>query len=257
VRIATYNVNSVRVRLPIVLDWLEEYKPDVLCLQETKVENALFPIDAFEERGYSCCVHGQKSYNGVAILSRLKPADIVFGYAPGPDPEDYRMLKADFGAFRVINSYVPNGSSVSSEKFQVKLRWLDNFLSMLNEIYEPADNIIWVGDINIAPEPEDVFDSVKMYGAVGHHPEEIARLQRILDWGFADVFRKFESGPGHYTFWEFYVRQALSRNLGWRIDHIYATQWLYEHCTKCVIDKAPRQAERPSDHTVVYADFEI
>ena len=254
-KIATFNANSVRVRLEIVLDWLAQHQPNVLAIQETKVEDDKFPKEAFEEAGYNVVFHGQKSYNGVAIAS-LEPAQNVrTGFGDSGFPEDCRVLIADVGGVTIANTYVPNGSSVGSEKFAYKLNWLRRFRRLCDTSFHPGSQVVWLGDINIAPKPEDVYDSPKLLGGVGHHPEEFKALQEVADWGWVDCFRKFEAGGGHYTYWDFVIPNSAQRGLGWRIDHIYTSPSYAEKCTSCIIDKAPRMLERPSDHTFVIAEF--
>src|SRR5687767_3185119 len=236
-KIATFNANSVRARLEIIKDWLKEHKPDVLAIQETKVPDTDFPAAAFEELGYHVAFHGQKSYNGVATLSLRPLENVRMGFGDGLWPDDCRILSAQVDGIEVINTYVPNGTAVGTDKFDYKLRWLERFGAMLSERYGPKDPVIWLGDINIAPTADDVFEPHRQKGKVGFHPDEIKVLEKNVGWGFSDLFRKFTEGPGHYSFWEFYLPKAFERNLGWRIDHIYATEQLAKKCKSCVIDK--------------------
>jgi len=254
-KIATFNANSIRARQAIVSDWLKEHKPDVLAIQETKVPDSDFPASAFEELGYHVAFHGQKSYNGVATLSLRPMENVRIGFGDGLWPDDCRILSAEIDGVTVINTYVPNGTAVGTDKFDYKLRWLERFSSMLSERYGPKDPVFWLGDINIAPTENDVFEPHRQKGKVGFHPDEIKVLEKNVGWGFADLFRKFTDGPGHYSFWEFYLPKAFERNLGWRIDHIYATEQLAKICKSCVIDKVPRGLEKPSDHTFVIAEI--
>jgi exodeoxyribonuclease-3 len=229
----------------------------VLAIQETKVEDSKFPVSDFEDLGYQLAFHGQKSWNGVAILSRSAVQNVSTGIRDALFPEDCRIISGDVDGIRIINTYVPNGNSVGSEKFEYKLRWLERFAAHLREHYSPNQPLVWLGDINIAPTRDDVYDSQRMLGGVGHHPDEFKRLEKIVDFGLVDVFRLHHQGPGFYTFWDFTIPVAVKRNLGWRIDHIYATPDLAKKCTSCVIDKEARMVEKPSDHTFVIADFEI
>lgn len=256
-KVVTFNAASVRARLPLLLDWMAENEPDVLAVQETKVEDDKFPAETFQELGYHLAIHGQKSWNGVATLSRHPIRDVRKGFGDEVMPNDCRVISCEVEGVRVINTYVPNGSSVGSDKFEYKLRWLERFRRYLGEHHRPDEPLIWLGDINIAPKPEDVFDSRRMLGGVGHHPEEFERLDRIVDFGLVDTFRMHTQGLGHYTFWEFTIPKALERNLGWRIDHIYATEALAARCTSCVVDREARARERPSDHTFVVAEFTV
>lgn len=239
-----------------MIEWIAENEPDLLAIQETKVENDKFPVEAFEELGYHVALNGQKSWNGVATLTREPPGNVVAGFVDDLFPEDARILATDYRGLTVVNTYVPNGNTVGSEKWEYKMRWLDRFRKMLEERYAPDQPLVWLGDINIAPTPDDVFDSPKMLGKVGHHPDEFRRLSAIRDWGLVDLFRLHHQGPGAYTYWDFVIPRSVERNLGWRIDHIYATSILAERCTRCWIDVEPRRLERPSDHTFVLAELE-
>ncbi len=255
-KIATFNANSIRARLDITLDWLAENEPDILAIQETKVEDEKFPVSDFEDAGWHVAIHGQKSYNGVALVTREPLGGVTMGFGDPLMPEDRRVIACDFQGVQIINTYVPNGSAVGSEKFEYKLQWLAKFQQWIASRYSPSQPLVWLGDINIAPTPDDVFDSARMYGTVGHHPDEFAALDKITAWGLTDMFRKFTQGAGHYTFWEFVIPKAFDRNIGWRIDHIYATPSMAERCTSCVIDKEPRTLDKPSDHTFVIAEFD-
>ncbi len=254
-RLATFNANSVRVRLPIILEWLAEFEPDVLALQEIKCEDSKFPVAEFEEWGWHAAVHGQKARYGVALISRRPLRSVRTGFGDPLFPEDCRIITAELDGVAIVNTYVPNGTEVGTDKWVYKLRWLERFRTMLAERYRPTDPLVWLGDINIAPTPEDVYEPKRHLGGVGHHPDEFERLAAITSWGLEDVFRRFHQGPGHYTYWDFVIPRAPERNLGWRIDHIYATAALADRFTGCTIDKDPRSAERPSDHTFVYADL--
>jgi exodeoxyribonuclease-3 len=255
-KVATFNANSVRARLPIILNWLDDHEPDLLAIQETKVDDSNFPVNAFEDAGWMVSFHGQKAYNGVALVSRVPLGGVQTGFNDPLMPEDCRIISAVLDGVAIVNTYVPNGTAVGSEKFAYKLAWLARFKRYLAERFKPTDQVLWMGDVNIAPTPDDVFDSQKHLGGVGHHPDEFAALASIVDWGLTDLFRKFTQGPGHYTFWEFVIPRALERNLGWRIDHMYATEPLASRCAWCTVDKAPRELERPSDHTFVVAEIQ-
>jgi exodeoxyribonuclease-3 len=256
-KIATFNAASVRARLPVLIEWLATEEPDVLAIQETKVEDDKFPLADFEELGYNVAIHGQKAWNGVAILSRSSISSVRTGFGDELFPNDCRIISCQINGLSIINTYVPNGNTVGSDKFVYKLAWLDRFRKYLDENYHPDDMLLWLGDINVAPEPIDVYDSKRMLGGVGHHPDEFSRLAKIVDFGLTDVFRKLEPGPSHYTFFDFTLPRSVEKNLGWRIDHIYATKGLAELCTGCEIDMAPRSWTRPSDHTFVVAEFDL
>jgi len=232
-------------------------EPDVLAIQETKVEDAKFPVDEFEELGYHLVLHGQKAWNGVATVSRQLPTDMKQGFMDELFPVDARILSCEVDGISIVNTYVPNGSAVGSDKFAYKLKWMERFRTYLDEHFRPTDPLIWLGDINVAPKPEDVYDSKKFFGGVGHHPDEFSRLGRIVEFGLVDVFRKLDPGPNQYTYWDFVIPNSVKRNLGWRIDHIYATEPLASKVVSCTIDVGARSTERPSDHTFVVAEFDV
>lgn len=256
-KIATYNAASVRARLPLLLDWLATHEPDVLAIQETKVEDDKFPAADFEDLGYHLALHGQKSWNGVATLSRSPMRDVRRGFGDELMPNDCRILACEIDGVQIVNTYVPNGNSVGSEKFEYKLKWLERFRTYLDQSFRPAEPVIWLGDVNIAPTELDVYDSKRFYGGVGHHPDEFSRLAKIVDFGLTDVFRKLHPDVREYTFWDFVLPNGVKRNLGWRIDHIYTTAPLAEKCTSCVVDREARLLEKPSDHTFVVAEFDV
>ena len=254
-KIATFNANSIRARQEIVLNWLAEHRTDVLAIQETKVPDPEFPLAAFRDAGFNVAFHGQKSYNGVAIVSPHPIENVRIGFGDPLWPDDCRILMAEVKGLPIVNTYVPNGTAVGTDKFDYKLRWLERFGKLLSEHFKPGDAFVWLGDINIAPTGDDVFEPERQRGKVGFHPDEIAALEKIVGSSLVDMFRKFTSGPGHYSFWEFYLPKAFERNLGWRIDHIYAPEAFAAKCQSCVIDKVPRGLEKPSDHTFVVAEF--
>lgn len=255
-KIASFNVNSLRARLPIVTGWLKINNPDILCLQETKVQDHDFPADQLNETGYKYAFKGQKSYNGVAILSKHKINNITFGL--DSQPKDMpRLIKADICNISIVNTYVPQGYSPESEKFQYKLNWFKRLRKFFDKHFKPSDHVIWLGDINIAPLPIDVYDPENLIGSVCFCPQASKALQKVIDWGFVDIFRKFNSQPGQYTFWDYRLRQAMKTNSGWRLDHIMATKSLAEKSAACYIDKTPRMDMRPSDHTPIIAEFNL
>jgi len=254
VRIASFNVNSLRARLPIVLDWLNEKRPDVLCLQETKVQDADFPAEPFDEAGYNYVFKGQKSYNGVAILAKSRIADVQYGFGDEPNDEA-RLIKAEIDGIIIVNTYVPQGYLPDSDKFQYKLEWFSRLREFFEKDFKPDDPVLWAGDLNIAPEAIDVYDPDGLLGHVCYHPDVHKELKKVMDWGFVDVFRLRCKEPGQYTFWDYRPINAVKRNLGWRLDHIMATKLLTEKCTDCFIDRQPRLLPRPSDHTPIIAEF--
>lgn len=256
-RIATYNAASIRARLPRVLGWIEENEPDVLAIQETKVEDDKFPRTEFEELGYEIATNGQKSWNGVALLSRFPIENVRRGFGDDLMPEDARIIAATIDGVEIVNTYVPNGSAVGSDKWAYKLRWLDRFAGYLRERYAPGSPLVWLGDVNVAPTPKDVHDSPRVYGGVGHHPDEFARLDRIVGWGLTDSFRHLHPEAVEYSFFDFTLPRALDRNLGWRIDHIYLSEPLLPSLTRAWIDREARGGDKPSDHTYVVCDLDL
>lgn len=253
-KIATWNVNSLRVRLPQVLDWLAREKPDLLALQETKLPDPEFPSEELAAAGYRCSFNGQKTYNGVATLSRT-PATQIVKELPGASDAQRRLLATTHEGVRIINVYVPNGQEVGSDKYTYKLDWLDRLQEFLEAQLEEFPQLVLLGDFNIAPEDRDVYDPKAWQGQVLCSQPEREAFQGLLDLGLCDAFRLFESGANHYSWWD-YRQGAFRRNHGLRIDHILVSPALAERCTACTIDSAPRKHERPSDHTPVLAQFE-
>ena len=256
-KIATWNVNSLKVRLPQVLQWLESARPDLLALQETKLTDDKVPREDIEAAGYQVIHSGQKTYNGVAILSRLpgQPDDILTDL-PGLEDHQRRVLAADYGGLRLINLYVPNGSEVGSDKYAYKLEWLTRLAEFLAGELRRYPRLAVVGDFNIAPEDRDVHDPDLWAGAVLASEPERAAFRRLLALGLVDTFRLFQQPEASYSWWD-YRAGAFRRNRGLRIDHILASQPLAEHCTACYIDREPRGWERPSDHAPVVAEFDL
>jgi len=252
-KIATWNVNSLRVRLPQVLDWLAREAPDVLCLQETKVTDEEFPAEALRAAGYECVYCGQKSYNGVAILARVAASDIA-AFLPDGDGVQKRFLAATFNGVRVVNVYVPNGEAVDSEKYAYKLAWLKTLSAYLDAERERWPRLALLGDFNIAPEPGDVHDPKRWEGKVLYSGPERAAFQALIGLGLVDVFRRFPQPEKSFTWWD-YRLNGFARNWGLRIDHILCSPALAAECRACRIDVEPRRAERPSDHAPVIAEF--
>jgi len=254
-KVVSFNVNSLRARLPVVLRWLAEHQPDVFAVQETKVQDVDFPTEAFDKTGYKYVFKGQKSYNGVAIFSRSEITNIEFGFDDEPKDEA-RLIKAEINGIVIVNTYVPQGYLPESQKFDYKLNWFDRLLAYFEKNFRPTDPVLWVGDFNIAPQPIDLYDPVTLLGHVCFHPEVHKALNEVMQWGFVDVFRMHCKEGGQYTFWDYRLPNSYRRNLGWRLDHIMATQGLAQKSTACYIDKEPRLAERPSDHTPIVAEFD-
>jgi exodeoxyribonuclease-3 len=255
-KVASFNVNSLRPRLPVVLQWLDEQKPDVLCVQETKVQDCDFPCDVFDKAGYQYVFKGQKSYNGVAIFSRTEIKKPRFGFDDEP-ADAARLIAAQIGPLTIINTYVPQGDNPLSERFVYKLNWFKRLSKYFDRHFKPTQKLLWLGDFNVAPEAIDVYDPVGLLGHVCFCPEVQAALKETMAWGFVDVFRARCADAGQYTFWDYRLRNSLQRNLGWRLDHIMATQPLAKKGTACYIDKKPRMADKPSDHTPIVAEFDV
>jgi exodeoxyribonuclease-3 len=254
-KVASFNVNSLRARLPVVLDWLARQSPDVLCTQETKVQDVDFPKDQFDKTEYRYVFKGQKSYNGVAIFSTSQMINVQCGFDDEPK-DQARLIRADIGGIVIVNTYVPQGYMPDSDKFQYKLNWFRRLHAYFHDNFKPTDPVLWVGDLNIAPEPKDVYDPDSLLGHVCYHPDVHTELKKVMAWGFVDLFRMHCDEPGQYTFWDYRLRDSFRRNLGWRLDHIMATKTLAQKCTACYIDKDPRLADRPSDHTPIVAEFD-
>ncbi|MDX9768338.1 MAG: exodeoxyribonuclease III [Ectothiorhodospiraceae bacterium] len=252
-KIATWNVNSLKVRLPQVLDWLAAEQPDVLALQETKLTDDQFPQIEIEAAGYHAAFAGQKTYNGVALLSKTPAVDVVTDIPDLDDPAR-RILAASFDGLRVVDLYVVNGQEVGSDKYAHKLHWLDRVRAFLADEIARHPMIAVVGDFNIAPNDRDVHDPEAWREKILCSTPEREALGKILDLGFEDCFRRFEQEPASFSWWD-YRAAGFRRNLGLRIDLILASRALARDCTRCWIDKAPRRLERPSDHAPVVAEF--
>jgi exodeoxyribonuclease-3 len=254
---ATFNCNSVRARLGHILDWLEAEKPDLLALQETKAADADFPASAFEEAGWHAAYRGEKKYNGIAVLTREPPEAVRYGLGDDEGQSATRLIHVRCGGVEVVNTYVPQGRELGSEQFVFKLEWLMRLKRYFAERFDPdRDEVLWLGDLNVAPAPEDVYDSKAVWPHVCHCEEVIESFERVRRFGFEDVFRKHLPGAGHFTFWDYRAPKALERNRGWRIDHVLATPPLAARSTQVAVDRDLRRREKPSDHTVVSARFD-
>lgn len=257
-RIATFNANSIRSRIPIILDWLAKESQDVLGIQETKVQDSEFPLDAFADAGYHIIFRGQKAHGGVALFCREEPQGVAYGLDDGGEPDEPRLIRAVIRGIPIVNTYVPQGESPDSPKFQYKLEWLARLREFFGRHYAPDKPLLWMGDFNVAPEDIDVHDPKRLKDHVDFHPEARAALQRIREWGFVDAFRIHHPGePGQYTYYDYRIRGTVERNVGWRVDHIWVTEPLARVCTASWIDLEPRRAERPSDHTFLAAEFDV
>ncbi len=254
-KIATWNVNSMKVRLPQVLEWLASATPDVLVVQEIKQVTEAFPGESFAEVGYQSAVNGQKTYNGVAVLSRASSSDPVFEI-PGFEDPQRRVLASTIDGVRVINLYVPNGQSVGSEKYEYKLGWLAALRDYLKDELAQHDKLVVLGDFNIAPDDRDVYDPEKWGDDILCSPLERKALGSLLELGLTDVFRLFDQPEKAFSWWD-YRRAGFQRNAGLRIDLILASEALSKACTASYIDREPRTWERPSDHTPVVAEFDL
>ena len=260
-QVATWNVNSIRTRLDHVTQWLKANPVDVLCLQETKVVEGSFPVAAFEELGYTPYISGQKSYNGVALVSRQPLEDVQRGFASvlGSDrvadlDDQKRVIAGRLENVYIVNLYVPNGSSIGSEKYEYKLKWLACLKEYLAKLLKTYPNLNVCGDFNIALEDKDIYNPEGKDKHIMSSPEERSALKTVLSVGLADGFRKFTDEGGHFSWWD-YRAASYRRNMGWRIDHHYLSASLYERATACVIDTEPRGWEKPSDHTPVIIEY--
>jgi exodeoxyribonuclease III len=248
-KLATWNVNSLNVRLPHVLDWLRDNPVDVLCLQETKQEDTKFPYDDLKAAGYHAIHHGQKTYNGVAILSCHAMSNIEHGMA-GFEDEQARVISATINGVRVICVYIVNGQAVDSEKYEYKMRWLEALQNWLAGELQKYPNLVLLGDYNIAPDDRDCHDPAAWIGQILVSPREREAFEKLITLGLHDSFRLFEQPEKSFSWWD-YRMMGFRRNFGMRIDHILVSDALKNKAESCVIDKAPRKLERPSDHTPV------
>ena len=253
-KIATWNVNSIRSRVERVAAWTERERPDVLCFQEIKTTDDGFPFDVFADLGYEMEVFGQKTYNGVAILSRLPMTQVVRNL-PDDEPEaPRRLIAATIDKVRIVNVYVPNGQSPESEKFVYKMDWLARLRAFLDETAKPGGSLVLLGDFNIAPEERDVRYPDLWRGHIHFHPKEHAALARITSWGLHDLLRKHHEEGGLYSWWD-YRQLAFQKNNGLRIDLILGTKKMLNRCTGVEIHRDERKGESPSDHVPVVAEF--
>ena len=253
--IATFNANSLRMRIETILRWLEKNEPDILCIQETKVQDEDFPAKAFGSCGYEFVFKGQKSYNGVAVFSKDAIADVSFGLDSEPYDEA-RVITAMIGDVAVVNTYIPQGMSRDSEKFTYKLQWFARLREYFDRNFRADEAVIWLGDMNAALDERDVYNPGGLLGHVCYCPEVWDAFKAVAEWGFEDIFRNRCDEGGHYTFWD-YRAAALQKNRGWRLDYIMATKPLAEKCVRCWIDKGPRMTVKPSDHTFLAAEFDL
>jgi len=256
-KVATFNTNSIRARIEIIKDWLRKHNPDVLAIQETKVQDKDFPEEIIKEEGYNCVFKGQKSYNGVAIISKFPVENVSTGFDGKGGDEGSRLMSGKINNINIVNTYIPQGFEPGTEKFRYKLDWLRRILEYFQKNYKPEDPLVWLGDFNVAPEDIDVYDPVKLKDHTGFHPQEKEGLEKVRKWGFTDVFRLHEKRENQYTFYDYRIPGGIKRKMGWRLDHIWATEAMAEKSIKAYIDMEPRLKEKPSDHTFLVAEFDL
>ncbi|MBA2848398.1 exodeoxyribonuclease-3 [Thermosulfuriphilus ammonigenes] len=255
IKLATWNVNSVRMRKDHLLRWLEVQRPEIVCLQETKVEDQDFPFEDLKRAGYFAAHAGGKGRNGVAIISREEPGDVVVGFPQTEDPEAAeRIIAATVLGIRVISVYIPNGGKVGSDYFLYKLEFIYRLREYLEEKHSPQEPLVLAGDFNVAPEEKDVYDPELLAGQICFHPRERSAIATLKDWGLIDALRLKHPEEGIFTWWD-YQFQAFKANRGMRLDHIWITSPLAERLIDCFVDKEPRAWKRPSDHTPLVAVF--
>jgi exodeoxyribonuclease-3 len=254
VKVATWNVNSIRARLDHTLDWVERVKPDVLCMQETKVTDDDFPTDEFMRLGYGVAMAGQLSYNGVAILSQLPMKDLSIGLLGEAEVADKRAIAATIAGIRILSVYIPNGKSVASPSFQEKLAWLGRLRQTLDATANPKTDVLVCGDFNIATDERDLYDVEAFLGKTHFHPDEHRALANVRDFGLKDAYRLHHSEGGMYSWWD-YRAGGFRKNEGLRIDYVYLSESLAARCTSCIMDVEPRRLDKPSDHIPVMVEL--
>ena len=256
-KIATFNANSIRARLDAVLKWLHAQKPDVLCLQETKVTDGEFPADDIRAAGYHAAFRGEKTYNGVAVLSLAEPDAVHFGFDDEGPSDETRLVRARFGSVHVVNTYVPQGRDIEHAMYAYKLQWFERLKRYFDRHFTTRQNVLWLGDLNVAPQAMDIHNAEQQLNHVCYHVDVRRAFAGTVAWGFEDVFRKHHPEPGQFTFFDYRTPGAARRKMGWRIDHLLATPPLARRCTHAYIDLDPRLEERPSDHTFLVGEFDV
>lgn len=262
-KIATFNVNSVKSRIPVLMNWFDrEGAPDVLCLQETKCRDEDFPEYFFEDYYDFCNYRGMKSYNGVAVMSKREPDEISFGLGDAgeegrDESEAARVAFARFGKLYVLNTYIPQGKDIELPDYQYKLRFIARVRDLLERSCTPDDLVVWVGDLNVAPTDIDVANPKNKKNHVCFHEDVKKALASAMEWGLVDIFREHLPNEGEYTFWDYRIKDSLSRNIGWRIDHVLGTKKAASLCRSVSVERELRALEKPSDHTAVTAEFDI
>lgn len=259
-KIATWNVNSVRIRVEAASQWIKEADPDVICLQELKCQDDQFPREVFEALGYNCSVHGQKSYNGVAILSK-RPMEDVTPRLPGDDEDNHSrymeaLIPGANGTIRVASIYAPNGNPIGTEKFTYKLAWLERLYTRAGQLLALEESVALMGDYNVIPQPEDCYDPKAWMKDALFQPESRSALRKIVNLGYTDAFRACDAQPNQYTFWD-YMAGAWQKDHGIRIDHILLSPQAADRLKRSGIDKQVRGREKPSDHVPVWAELDI
>lgn len=255
-KIATWNVNSIKARLTHLAHFCDAADPDVICLQETKCVDESFPCQEIFDLGYYSAFYGQKSYNGVAILSKHEPFEVVKGFPEDDADSQKRLIAATINGVRIVNTYIPNGSELWSDKFKFKLDWLLRLRRFFDDNYNLSENVLLCGDFNVAPEALDVWDPPAWEGHIHFSKPERAAIHYIKQWGFIDIFRQMNGDVREFSWWD-YRAGGFQRNQGLRIDHIWTSAALADLCTGVWIDKEPRKQEKPSDHTPVVAEFKM
>ena len=264
ITIGTFNVNSVKSRIPILENFLvSETAPDILCLQETKCRDEEFPREFFEAHGYHSIFKGMKSYNGVAVVSRIEPDEATYGLDDGSaepekeESEQARVILARFGDLNILNTYIPQGKEIDNPDYGYKLKFFRRVKELFERKFVPGDKLLWLGDLNVAPTDLDVANPKNKMNHVCFHRDVKEAFADVLSWGLVDIFRKHLKGDGEYSFWDYRIKDSLSRNIGWRIDHIIGTEIMSEASRRVWVERPLRAMERPSDHTAVMGSFEI
>jgi exodeoxyribonuclease-3 len=254
-KIATFNANSIRSRLPIILQWLEDYQPDVLGIQETKCQDEDFPASAIEATGYHVVFKGEKSYNGVALICKTEPTDVKFGFDDGGPVDETRLIRAVVDGVAVVNTYVPQGRAIDHIMYKYKLGWYKRLKKLFETEYSAGQKLAWIGDINIAVEPIDVNRPETRKNDPCYHIDAHNAFLDVCSFGFTDLFRRHHPREEIYSFFDYRAKDAIAKNLGWRIDYVLTTEPLTAKCISCDIDLEPRKREKPSDHTFMVAQF--
>lgn len=256
-KIATFNANSIRSRLPAIIAWLTRHQPDVLALQETKVQDQDFPVQSLAAVGYQAVFRGEKSYNGVALLSRARLVDVIFGFDDGGERDATRLVAARLNSVQIVNTYVPQGRELEHAQYAYKLKWFQRLRTWFERHSQPTGQLVWVGDLNVAPEAKDIHNADQQTNHVCYHAAVRQAFAATVAWGFIDVFRRHHPEPGQYSYFDYRTPNAVKRKMGWRVDHILATRIMAKLSTDCYIDLEPRLAPHASDHTVMVAEFKL